>query len=109
MPEGYTANEVTQIREQIRAVGGLFGTTFPMKEIIANPMFQIFIGYAYARAREYFLALASFEIAEFYASEKNYCNKKIVRELSSIGRFEARTHLEKEFTNNEYFLAWHMD
>ena len=47
--------------------------------------------------------LAHLEIAEFYAYERNYCNKKIVRELSSIGRFDVITRLEKEFTNNEYF------
>lgn len=105
MPEGYTANEVAQIRENIRVAGGLSGFNFSNSALLGNPMIQLFLGYASARAGEEFIALAHFEIAEFHAYERNYCNKKIVRELSSIGRFEAITHLEKEFTNNEYFLS----
>ena len=105
MPEGYTANEVAQIRENIRAGGGLFGFDFSNSALLGNPMIQLFLGYASARAGEDFAALAHLEIAEFYAYERNHCNKKIVRELSSIGRFDVITRLEKEFTNNEYFFS----
>jgi len=104
MPEGYTANEVAQIRENVRAAGGLFGFDFSNSALLGNPMIQLFLGYASARAGEDFMALAHFEAAEVYAYERNYCNKEIVRELSSIGRFDVITRLEKEFTNNEYFF-----
>ncbi len=50
MPEGYTANEVVQIRENIRAAGGLFGFDFSDSALLGNPMIQLFLGYASARA-----------------------------------------------------------
>ena len=77
MPGGRTANEVAQIRENIHAGGGLFGFDFSDSALLGNPMIQLFLGYASARAGEEFMALAHFEIAEFYAYERSYCNKKL--------------------------------
>lgn len=103
MPEGFTADEIAEIREDIRVAGGLSGMAFPGRALFANPMFHLFVGYAYADSGEDFFALASFETAEFYAYERNYCNKKIVRELSSIGRYHVITRLEKDKSDSQFF------
>ncbi len=103
MPDGYTANEVAQIRESIRVAGGLSGITSTSGVLLGNPMIYLFLGYASTRDGADFKALAFLENAEYYAYERNYCNKKIVRELSSIGRYDIITRLEKEFNNTQVF------
>lgn len=103
MPDGYAASEIAHIRDEIRAAGGLFGTTFPRRELTGNPMIELFLGYASARTGDDFFALAHFEAAEIFAYERNYCNKKIVRELSSIGRYEVITRLEEQHTDRGVF------
>lgn len=106
MPKGYTVSEIAQLRENIRAAGGLSGIEFPSQILFGNPMFYLFLGYASADSGDEFLALAYFENAEFYAFERNYCNKKIVRELSSIGRYHVITRFEKKLSNNNAFQNW---
>ncbi len=104
MPEGYTADEMALIREEIRATGGLFGTSFaPRKELFVNPMLQLFVGYANASNGDDFIALGYLENAEILAYERNYCNKKIVREFAAIGRYHVITRLEAEFTDNHFY------
>jgi hypothetical protein len=103
MLEGYTANKIDQIRKNIRTADDLAGITSHSKELLGNPMIYLFLGYASARNGADFKTLAFLEIAEYYAYERDYCNKKIVRELSSIGRYDIITRLEKEFTNKGEF------